>query len=333
MPLQDTFGRPLRDLRISVTDRCNFRCGYCMPREIFGSDYAFLARNEHLSYEEIARVAGIAVEHGVEKIRLTGGEPLLRRDLATLVAMLAPLVADLTLTTNGVFLPKQAEALAAAGLRRLTVSLDTLDPEVFASMSDTDHQPDDVLAGIDAAAEAGLAPIKINTVVQRGLNDHLLLELADHFRGTGHILRFIEFMDVGTTNGWRMDRVVPSAELAGMIGERWPIEPMDPTHRGETARRWRYEDGAGEIGFISSVTEPFCADCNRLRLSAEGKFYTCLFGSTGLDLRGPLRAGATDDDVADLLSGLWETRSDRYSEARAEGTAGWDRVEMSYIGG
>ncbi len=335
MDPRDTLGRPLRDLRISVTDRCNFRCGYCMPREVFGSDYAFLSRAEHLTYEEITRVATVAAGLGVNKLRLTGGEPLLRRDLPTLIGMLDGVdgVDDLTLTTNGVFLPKQAQSLADAGLRRITVSLDSIDPEAFGSMTDTDHAPEDVLAGIDAAAEAGLAPIKVNAVVQRGLNDHLVLDLAERFRGTGIQVRFIEFMDVGTTNGWALERVVPSAELVAAISDRWPLEPVEPTVRGETARRWRYTDGSGEVGFISSVTEPFCADCTRLRLSAEGKLYTCLFGSTGLDLRGPLRDGATDEDLVDLIAGLWESRADRYSEERAEGTAGWDRVEMSYIGG
>ena len=302
---------------------------------MFGSDYAFLSRAEHLTYEEITRVATVASGLGVNKLRLTGGEPLLRRDLPTLIGMLDGVagVDDLTLTTNGVFLPKQAQSLADAGLRRITVSLDSVDPEAFASMTDTDHTPEDVLAGIDAAAEAGLSPIKVNAVVQRGLNDHLVLDLVEHFRNTAVQVRFIEFMDVGTTNGWAMERVVPSAELVAAISERWPLEPVEATVRGETARRWRYVDGAGEVGFISSVTEPFCADCTRLRLSAEGKLYTCLFGSTGLDLRGPLRDGATDDDLVDLIAGLWESRADRYSEERAEGTAGWDRVEMSYIGG
>ncbi len=333
MELADTLGRPLRDLRISVTDRCNFRCRYCMPREVFGSDYEFLRRDQHLTYEEIARVAAVTVGLGVRKVRLTGGEPLLRRDLDVLVGFLAPLVDDLTLTTNGVLLPKKAEALAGAGLHRLTVSLDSLDDDVFRAMNDADAGVADVLAGIDAAAAAGLGPIKINAVVQKGVNDHTLVDLAGHFRGRDQVVRFIEYMDVGTTNGWRMDHVVPSADVVAAIGDRWPLEALEPAYRGEVARRWRYVDGAGEIGVISSVTEPFCGDCTRLRLSAEGVLYTCLFASSGVDLRGPLREGIDDDALAALVVDVWSGRTDRYSELRSAGTAGWEKVEMSYIGG
>ncbi|MEX1287561.1 MAG: GTP 3',8-cyclase MoaA [Acidimicrobiia bacterium] len=334
MDVRDTLGRPIRDLRISVTDRCNFRCRYCMPREIFGPDYPFLRRDEHLTYEEIARVARIVGRLGGRKVRLTGGEPLLRRDLDVLVGFLTDEgFGDLTLTTNGVLLPKKAEALAAAGLHRLTVSLDSLDDEVFRAMNDADTGVDQVLEGIDAAVAAGLGPIKVNAVVQRGVNDHTIVDLAGHFRGTGMTVRFIEYMDVGTTNGWRMDHVVPSAEVVAAISERWALEPVEPAYRGEVARRWRYVDGAGEIGVISSVTEPFCGDCTRLRLSAEGKLYTCLFASTGTDLRGPLRAGITDEELETMVVGVWTGRTDRYSELRTAGTAGWEKVEMSYIGG
>jgi cyclic pyranopterin phosphate synthase len=333
MDVRDTLGRPLRDLRISVTDRCNFRCRYCMPREVFGSDYEFLRRDQHLTYEEIARVVSVTADLGVRKVRLTGGEPLLRRDLDVLVGFLAPIVDDLTLTTNGVLLPKKATALASAGLHRLTVSLDSLDDEVFRAMNDADAGVEEVLAGIDAATAAGLGPIKVNAVVQKGVNDHTLVDLAGRFRGTGITVRFIEYMDVGTTNGWRMDHVVPSAEVVGAIHGRWPLEPVDPAYRGEVADRWRYVDGAGEIGVISSVTQPFCADCTRLRLSAEGRLYTCLFASTGIDLHGPLRSGISDDDLRSIVVDVWEGRADRYSELRSAGTAGWEKVEMSYIGG
>jgi cyclic pyranopterin phosphate synthase len=333
MDVRDTFGRPLRDLRISVTDRCNFRCRYCMPREVFGSDYEFLRRDQHLTYEEIARVAAATVELGVRKVRLTGGEPLLRRDLHVLVGFLAPMIDDLTLTTNGVLLPKKAPELAAAGLHRLTVSLDSLDDEVFRAMNDADAGVDDVLVGLEAAVAAGLGPIKVNAVVQKGVNDHTVVDLAGHFRGTGHVVRFIEYMDVGTTNGWRMDHVVPSAEVVAAIGARWPLEAVEPAYSGEVARRWRYTDGSGEIGVISSVTEPFCGDCTRLRLSAEGVLYTCLFASSGVDLRTPLRDGIDDDELRSLVVEVWSGRADRYSELRSAGTAGWEKVEMSYIGG
>lgn len=318
-----------------MTDRCNFRCRYCMPREVFGTDHQFLRRDEHLTYEEISRVAAVAVSLGARKLRLTGGEPLLRRDLDVLVGFLGGIdgVDDITLTTNGVLLPTKAAGLAAAGLHRLTVSLDSLDDEVFRAMNDADAGVADVLDGIDAAQVAGLGPIKINAVVQRGVNDHTVVDLAGHFRGTGMTVRFIEYMDVGTSNGWRMDQVVPSAEVVAAIHARWPLEPVEPSYRGEVAARWRYRDGAGEVGVISSVTEPFCGDCTRLRLSAEGRLYTCLFASAGVDLHGPLRAGIDDDALREIVVGTWQQRSDRYSELRSAATARWERVEMSYIGG
>ncbi len=334
-PVLDRLGRPLRDLRISVTDRCNFRCTYCMPKELFGKDYEFLARDLLLSFEEIERIARSFVRHGVEKIRLTGGEPLLRRGIEDLIARLAaiPGVADLTLTTNGSLLARKAEALAAAGLRRVTVSLDSMDDAVFMAMNDVGFPVGQVLEGIDAAAAAGLTPVKVNMVVKRGVNDDSIVDMARHFRGTGHILRFIEFMDVGTTNGWRLDDVVPAAEIASRIGGVFPLEPIEPGYRGEVARRWRYRDGAGEIGIISSVSQPFCADCSRARLSAEGRLYTCLFAAKGSDLRGLLRDGASDAELDAVVSDLWGDRSDRYSEIRSSQTANLPRVEMSYIGG
>jgi cyclic pyranopterin phosphate synthase len=329
----DTRQRPLRDLRISVTDRCNFRCTYCMPREVFGPDYAFLKRGDLLSFEEILRVAGLAKSLGVEKLRLTGGEPLLRRHLEQLVAMLAPLGLDLTLTTNGSLLAKKARALRDAGLRRITVSLDSLDDRVFRQMNDADYPVRDVLDGIDAAAAAGLAPVKVNMVVKRGVNDASVLPMARHFRGSGHIVRFIEFMDVGATNGWRMDDVVPSREIVRMISEEMPLEPVESQYPGEVAERWRYSDGSGEIGVISSVTQAFCRDCTRLRLSTEGMLYTCLFATHGHDLRALLRGGASDAAILASLSQLWRERTDRYSEIRTAETAAERKIEMSYIGG
>ena len=329
----DTLGRPVRDLRISVTDRCNFRCLYCMPREIYGRDYAFLPRAQILSFEEIARVAGAFHGLGVRKLRLTGGEPLLRRDLERLVAMLAALPdAEVTLTTNGALLARKAQLLADAGLARVTVSLDSVDEDVFRTMHDVEVPLAQVLEGIDAAAGAGL-PVKVNTVVKRGLNDDGIVDLAARFRGTGHVLRFIEFMDVGSTNGWRLDDVVPAAEIVARIGDVFPLEPLEPLYRGETARRWRYADGNGEIGVIASVTEPFCGDCTRARLSADGKLYTCLFATTGRDLRPLLRGDATDDELLGHLSHAWRRRDDRYSELRTADTASLPKVEMSYIGG
>jgi cyclic pyranopterin phosphate synthase len=332
--LHDAFGRPLRDLRVSVTDRCNFRCVYCMPKEVFGRDYAFLDRRELLTFEEIERLARVLARHGVEKIRLTGGEPLLRRDLEVLVEMLARIPGlDLTLTTNGSLLTRKAQALADAGLRRVTVSLDSLDDEVFKDMNDVDFPVQRVLAGIDAALAAGLAPVKVNAVVKRGVNEDSVLPLAQAFRGTGVIVRFIEYMDVGATNGWRLDDVVPAAEIVAAIDAEFPLEPLEPGYRGEVASRYRYEDGGGEIGVIASVTQPFCRDCTRARLSAEGRLYTCLFASRGHDLRALLRSGTSDEDLEAAIAVLWSRRDDRYSELRTADTTGLPKVEMSYIGG
>ena len=335
MAFVDALGRPLRDLRISVTDRCNFRCTYCMPREVFGPDYQFLQRVELLTYEEIGRLARIFVAHGVEKIRLTGGEPLVRRDLHQLIALLrdTPGLKDLTLTTNGSLLRAQAQRLRDAGLQRITVSLDSLDEAVFKSMNDVGVPPSVVLDGIEAAREAGLAPIKVNAVVKRGVNDHTIVDLARHFKGTGIIVRFIEFMDVGATNGWQMDHVVPARDIVARINAELPIEPAEPNYRGEVARRWRYRDGAGEIGVITSITEPFCGDCTRARLSPEGELYTCLFGTRGHDFRSLLRNGASDDEISAFLGSVWRVRDDRYSEIRSEHTVGLRKVEMSHIGG
>jgi cyclic pyranopterin phosphate synthase len=330
--ITDTFGRPLRDLRISVTDRCNFRCVYCMPKEVFGREYRFLDRKELLSFEEIARVAGAFVGLGVQKLRITGGEPLVRRDLERLIAMLAELDVDLTLTTNASLLAQKAQALADAGLRRITVSLDSLDDATFRALNDVDFGVDRVLAGIDAACAAGL-PVKVNCVLKRGMNEGEIVPLARHFHGTGHTLRFIEYMDVGHTNGWRMDEVVPAAEIVEKIGAELPLEPVEPGYRGEVARRWRYKDGGGEIGVIASVTQPFCGDCTRARISAEGRLFTCLFAVRGHDLRALLRAGASDEELADAVRGVWSGRKDRYSELRTEGTTDLPKVEMSYIGG
>ena len=340
-PLFDRLGRPLRDLRISVTDRCNFRCTYCMPREVYGREYRFLPRAELLTFEEIARLARLLAAQGVRKVRLTGGEPLLRADLPRLVSMLrdVPGIDDLTLTTNGSLLARHAAGLAAAGLRRVTVSLDALDDATFRLMSDADFSVADVLGGIDAAARAEL-PVNVNMVVRRGLNEHAVLPMARHFRDAGHALRFIEYMDVGHTNGWRMDDVVPAAEILALVDAELPLEPLPPRYRGEVATRWRYRDGSGEVGIISSVSQPFCGDFTRLRLTADGQLYTCLFGSVGHDVRGPLRAGATDEQLAGLLCALWTARTDRYSELRTRATARQTlpmvdprRVEMSRIGG
>lgn len=335
MTLTDTLNRPLRDLRISVTDRCNFRCTYCMPKEVFGHDFRFLPPGELLTFEEITRLARIFIAHGVEKIRLTGGEPLVRRDIEKLVAMLAPLpgLQDLTLTTNGSLLVKKAQALKDSGLRRITVSLDSLDNSVFKALNDVDFPVERVLAGIEAARAAGLWPIKINMVVKRGANDASVVEMARYFRETGYILRFIEYMDVGSTNGWRLDDVVSGAEIVRMIDAELPLEPADPNYRGEVARRWRYKDGKGEIGVITSVTQPFCGACTRARLSSEGSLYTCLFAQVGTDFRAPLRAGASDDEIAALLGRVWRLRGDRYSEIRTLATARAPKVEMSHIGG
>jgi GTP 3',8-cyclase len=332
--LTDRLGRPVRDLRISVTDRCNFRCVYCMPKDVYGRDYAFLPRSELLTFEEIERVARAFVALGVEKIRITGGEPLVRRELDRLVAKLAVLgPIDLTLTTNGALLAAQARALADAGLTRVTVSLDSLDDATFRAMNDVDFPVERVLAGIEAAAAAGLAPVKVNVVVKRGVNEDGIVELARYFRGSGHVLRFIEYMDVGHTNGWRLDDVVPAAEIVRRIGEEFPLEPVDSAYRGEVAQRYRYADGAGEVGVIASVTQPFCGDCTRARLSADGKLYTCLFAVRGHDLRALLRSGASDAELADAISAVWRVRDDRYSELRSAETAELAKVEMSYIGG
>jgi cyclic pyranopterin phosphate synthase len=330
----DRFGRALRDLRISVTDRCNFRCRYCMPREVFGAEHQFLRRDEILSFEEITRVARIFAARGVRKLRLTGGEPLLRHDLPELVRMLAEVPdVDVALTTNGSLLVEQARALVAAGLRRITVSLDSLDDAVFRAMNDVEFPVARVLEGIAAAEEAGLRPLKINAVVRRGVNDHTIVALARHFKGTGNIVRFIEFMDVGQSNGWRLDDVVPAAEVVRMISAEMPLEPLDANYPGEVARRWRYVDGGGEAGVITSVTQPFCGECTRARLSAEGGLYTCLFATQGTDLRALLRDGSDDDAIAAAITGVWAKREDRYSQLRSQATAGLPRIEMSYIGG
>lgn len=335
LPVTDTLGRPMRDLRISVTDRCNFRCVYCMPKEVFGRDHAFLPRAEILDFEEIARVVAASVGLGVRKVRLTGGEPLVRRNLEGLVRMLAAIegVEDLTLTTNASLLASKAGALADAGLGRVTVSLDALDDETFMAMNDVGFPVSRVLDGIAAAEAAGLGPVKVNSVVRRGLNEHAIVDLAEHFRGTGTVVRYIEYMDVGHSNGWRMDDVVPAAEVIERIDARWPLEPVDAGYLGEVARRWRYRDGGGEIGVITSVTQPFCGDCTRARLSADGQLYTCLFATGGHDIRALLRSGMTDDALADALRTIWTGRSDRYSELRTLETVDLPKVEMSFIGG
>ena len=331
----DRRSRPVRDLRISVTDRCNFRCTYCMPKEIFARDFAFLPRAELLTFEEIARLARAFAREGVSKVRLTGGEPLLRRDLEQLVSMLAGIdgITDIAMTTNGSALVAKAETLKAAGLTRVTVSLDALDDDTFATMNDVGLPLARVLAGIGAATSAGLVPVKVNMVVKRGVNDRRIIEMAEHFRGSGHILRFIEYMDVGTTNGWRMDDVVPAAEIIATIDRHWPLEPLEASYSGEVANRYSYRDGAGEIGVIASVTQPFCGACTRARLSADGKLYTCLFAARGHDLRGVLRDGASDDELALQIRSIWARRADRYSELRHARTRRRAKIEMSYIGG
>ena len=333
--LPDTLGRSIRDLRLSVTDRCNFRCTYCMPKEVFGREYQFMERAELLSYEEIVRLVHIFIALGVEKVRLTGGEPLVRHDLPQLIKMLnaVPGLRDLTLTTNGRLLPAQAEALRAAGLRRVTVSLDTLDDDLFRAINDVDMPVQAVLDGIDAAAGVGLDPIKINAVIKRGVNDHTLVDLARHFHGTGRIVRFIEFMDVGTTNNWRLEHVVPAREIIERINAELPIEPIEPNYSGEVARRWRYVDGGGEIGVISSISAPFCGACTRARLSADGQLYTCLFATRGHDLRGALRSGDSDEEISSTITSIWRGRDDRYSELRTAETREREKIEMSYIGG
>jgi GTP 3',8-cyclase len=330
----DTFGRPLRDLRFSITDKCNFRCVYCMPKEVYGREFHFLGRDQLLTFEEIERAARVFVGLGVRKIRLTGGEPLLRREVERLVSMLAGIPGiDLSMTTNGSLLAGKAGELADAGLRRVTVSLDSLDDRVFMAMNDVAFPVSVVLEGIDAAAEAGLAPVKVNMVVKRGVNEDSVLSMARHFRGTGHVVRFIEYMDVGTTNGWRLEDVVPAAEIVARIGDVFPLEPMEPNYAGEVANRYRYLDGGGEIGIIASVTEPFCGACTRARVTADGKLYTCLFASHGQDIRALLRGGASDEEIAATVAGVWLAREDRYSEIRSADTPGLPRPEMSYIGG
>ena len=339
--IQDRLDRPLRDLRISVIDRCNYRCPYCMPAELYGENHQFLPRAHWLTPGEIKRVAGVFLQLGVKKLRLTGGEPLLRRDIVEIVAGLSELEGgeDLALTTNGSRLAEHAAALKAAGLKRITVSVDSLDPEVFRAMNGGRGELDVVLNGIEVARQAGL-PVKINTVVERGKNDHTLLDLVEHFRGTGIIVRFIEYMDVGTVNGWEPRQVVPSKELLERLRARWPLSPLGSNYRGEVAKRYAFDDGQGEIGFISSVSEPFCGDCHRARLSADGTLYTCLFASAGTDLRGLLRAGASDGDIVGLLQNVWRNRTDRYSEIRGrllehkpDGAEKTERVEMYRMGG
>jgi cyclic pyranopterin phosphate synthase len=333
-PLLDALGRPVRDLRISITDRCNFRCVYCMPKTVFGRDYPFLPRAELLSFEEIVRLARLFATRGVRKLRLTGGEPLLRHGVEKLIELLAAIPdLEVTLTTNGSLLQQKAAALAAAGLRRVTVSLDALDDAVFRRMNDADYPVGKVLDGIEAATAAGMVPVKVNCVVKRGMNDDQIVPLARHFRHSGHILRFIEYMDVGSSNGWKLDEVVPSAEVLRRIGEHFPLEPIDPNYPGEVAERWRYKDGAGEIGVISSVTRAFCDSCTRIRLSTEGKLYTCLFATEGHDLRALLRSGADDAALDARIADIWHRRGDRYSQLRMAATPGLKKIEMSYIGG
>lgn len=335
----DARRRPLRDLRISVTDRCNFRCTYCMPREVFNSSYEFMPHSALLSLEEIARVAGVAARLGVQKIRLTGGEPLLRKNIEGLIEMLARLHTpdgqplQLTLTTNGTLLAQKAQALKDAGLNRVTVSLDALDERLFESMSDSQVSVNRVLKGIDEAARVGLAPVKVNMVVRKGMNDEQILPMARHFRHSGHILRFIEFMDVGSTNGWNLDQVLTGRQILARIAAEFPLEPVQADYRGEVASRWRYVDGGGEIGIITSVSQPFCGDCTRARLSPEGKLFLCLFATQGHDLRGLIRDGASDDDLAARLAGIWLARDDHYSELRGQHTPDQPKIEMSYIGG
>ena len=331
----DTLGRPMRDLRVSVTDRCNFRCVYCMPKEVYGRDHAFLPRAEILDFEEIERVVRGTVALGVRKVRLTGGEPLVRRNLERLVGMLAAIegVDDLTLTTNASLLADRAQLLADAGLHRVTVSLDALDDATFQAMNDVGFPVSRVLDGIRAAEEAGLGPVKVNTVIRRGLNEHAVLDLAERFRGTATAVRFIEYMDVGHTNGWRLDDVVPAADVVAAIDARWPLVPVAADYRGEVAQRYRYRDGGGEIGVISSVTQPFCGDCTRARLSADGQLFTCLFATSGHDLRRLIRSGASDADLAEAMRVIWTGRDDRYSELRTLETVDLPKVEMSFIGG
>jgi len=333
MNLTDTLNRPLRDLRISVTDRCNFRCVYCMPKEVFGSDYQFLNRDQILTFEEITRLSKIFVAHGVKKIRLTGGEPLVRKGVPNLIKMLASIPdLDLTLTTNGSLLVQQGQALKDAGLKRVTVSLDSLDDDIFKAMNDVDYPVAKVIEGMDFAASIGL-PVKVNMVVKRGMNEQSILPMARFFRERKYILRFIEYMDVGHSNGWRLDDVVSAKEIVSLINAEIPLEPTDPNYQGEVAERWKYKDGSGEIGVVASVTQAFCRDCNRARLSAEGKLYTCLFAIKGHDFLDLLRNGATDEEISEKIAQVWHKRTDRYSEIRSENTIPLPKVEMSHIGG
>ena len=335
MTLTDTLNRPLRDLRISVTDRCNFRCVYCMPKEVFGANYPYLRRDQILTFEEITRLARLFVGQGVRKIRLTGGEPLMRKDLPRLVTMLSGISEelDLTLTTNGSLLAAQAQALKDAGLKRVSVSLDSLDDDIFKAMNDVDFPVAKVLEGMEAAARIGLGPIKVNMVVKRGVNETSILPMARYFREKGYILRFIEYMDVGHSNGWRMDDVVSAKEIVNLISAEMPLEPVDPNYHGEVAERWQYKDRSGEVGVIASVTQAVCRTCNRARVSAEGKFYTCLFAVKGHDFKAMLRSDATDEELTQMIERIWSKRTDRYSEIRSERTGDLPKVEMSYIGG
>ncbi len=334
--MTDQFSRPIRDIRVSITDRCNFRCVYCMPKEFFGSNHAFLLRKQLLSFEEIERAIRAFVANGVKKVRITGGEPMVRRDLPELIGRLASIrgIEDLSMTTNASLLTAAAaQTLHQAGLRRITISLDALDNQVFSSINDVQFPVSKVLQGIEHAQSAGMAPVKVNMVVARGMNENEILPMARQFRNTGVILRFIEFMDVGNTNDWQMDKVISASDILDAIRQEFPIEPVSPTYRGEVAKRWKYADGAGEIGIISSVTQPFCGTCNRARLTAEGRIFTCLFAAEGFDLREPIRRGASVDELAETIRQLWSNRNDRYSELRAGLSAPRQKVEMSYVGG
>jgi cyclic pyranopterin phosphate synthase len=341
LTLNDSFNRPLRDLRISVTDLCNFRCPYCMPKEVFGSEHHFLPKSELLTFEEIARLANIFIGFGVRKIRLTGGEPLIRHQVEVLVSMLRALSnlngqnmgIEIAMTTNGSLLTQKAQALKEAGLDRLTISLDSIDDATFRQMNDVNFPLEKVLESVKAAEAAGFETLKFNTVVKRGWNDHQILDLAAHFRGTKHIMRFIEYMDVGNTNGWRLDQVVPAKEIIETIHAKFPLVPVNSNYRGEVARRWRYQDGSGEIGVIASVTQPFCGECSRARLSATGQLYTCLFATNGQDLREMLRSGASDEHIRTQIQTIWRDRNDHYSEIRSANTSDLNKIEMSYIGG
>ncbi|MCH7782472.1 GTP 3',8-cyclase MoaA [candidate division KSB1 bacterium] len=336
--IKDTFNRPVKDLRISVTDRCNFRCPYCMPADLYGEKYTFLPKSDILDFEEVSRLVNIFEGLGVEKVRLTGGEPLMRENVEKLVSMLSGIdgIKDIALTTNGYILHKKAKALKKAGLSRLTISLDSLDDEVFKKLNGREYSVDIVLKAIDKAVKAGFDPLKINAVIQKGINDHTIVDLARHFRGTGHIVRFIEFMDVGTINSWNFEHVVPAGEILGMIDAVFPLEPVEKNYPGEVANRYRYKDGKGEIGIIASVTKPFCGNCTRLRLSTDGRLFTCLFASRGTDIRKPLRDGASDNEIREIIAHTWSNRTDRYSEERTTdkpSKISAKKIEMYQIGG